>query len=259
MRQFHRYVEVLSGEVKLNSEQLTIQFDVPFDSDTEPNESEVIIYNLTDDTINRLKFRQKLIINAGYIGAIGEVLVGRISNVKTKYEGADKKTTIHILDSSDVGHIEVEEKTYRSNVKASQIINDLAPKFNIPTVIRLPKNVTYAKGFTADGEVQEVLSEIAKDCGARSYINRGSLYIQALENIEGEKVLITPENGLVGSPDSFEEEGVHGHRVKFLLRHSITTGSQIEIQSRKVSGTFRVRNGSHRCSDSSFYTEVEVV
>ena len=44
---FGRVAIVQIGEVKLNSEALDIEFEVPFDDDTEANEAEITLYNLS--------------------------------------------------------------------------------------------------------------------------------------------------------------------------------------------------------------------
>lgn len=50
---------VRTGQVTINSETLDLEFTVPFDDDLEPNEAEIIVYNLSDNTIKQLKKARK--------------------------------------------------------------------------------------------------------------------------------------------------------------------------------------------------------
>ena len=56
---FKRNVMVKTGNVSINSDNLDLEFDVEFDDDTEANESEIILYNLSDTTIQNIKKARK--------------------------------------------------------------------------------------------------------------------------------------------------------------------------------------------------------
>ncbi|QAS52802.1 phage protein [Halobacillus litoralis] len=262
MKYYGRRAEVGIDNRIFNSEEFDITFDVPFDNDTEPDESQITIYNLLDSTLNEIKKNQRVYINAGYKGDTGLVLSGYISKVTTK-PGVDKETTVKILDKPPFDAEKTVNKSYKKNIKASQILRDLLSLLKLDSKLELPKDKAYAKGYEVDGEIAAEVSHIAKDCGAIFYINQGKSFIRPLQSKQPASFLLTSETGLIGTPAYFEEEGdgetVKGYTVECLLQHRITTGSVIRIESSTADGTYYVRKGKHRWSNDSSVTELEVI
>jgi hypothetical protein len=261
MEQFRRVVEVNVGGKTFRSKDLYIEFDVPFDDDASPNESVIRIYNLTQDTISRIKRNDVLTINAGYEGDVGLLLSGRVSYVSTRKDGPDKVTSIYVLDSSDLSGVKLEKRAYAAGVTGQAILRDLVPLLKVPiAAFRLPKNKTYAKGYTVTGSIIDHIEEVAKDCGAACYMNRGKLYIRPITDGDDARFVLRNDTGLVGSPERFEDsDGVKGYHIECLLQHRITTASIIDLESKFVRGRFRVRRGRHVCNMDTFLTTAEVI
>jgi len=261
MEQFGRVVEVAVAGKTFRSKDLYIEFDVPFDDDASPNESIVRIYNLTQDTIARIKRNDILTINAGYEGDVGLLLSGRVSYVSTRKDGPDKVTSIYVLDGPDLTGKKIEEKAYAPGVTGQTILRDLIPLLKVPlAAFRLPKNKVYGDGYTVSGAIVDHCEEVAKDCGAAFYINRGKLYVRALSDGDDARFVLRNDTGLVGSPEYFEDrDGVKGYHIECLLQHRITTASIIDLESKFVRGRFRVRRGRHVCNMDTFLTTAEVI
>ena len=64
---------VKCGNVTIKSDNLDIEFTVPFDDDMEANEAEIIVYNLSAATINNLKIKSGISIEAGYKNDTGVI------------------------------------------------------------------------------------------------------------------------------------------------------------------------------------------
>ncbi|MFC2948528.1 phage protein [Virgibacillus sediminis] len=259
MSLFGRKAEINCEGLTLDSEALDIEFDVPFDNDVEPNKSSIKIYNLTDDTINRFKRNKKLILNAGYKGDIGVILSGYISRTKTARQGVDKVTTINVLDSEPLDTQKTLNKTYKKNIKASQIINDLLSILKLDATVNLARNRTYSKGYTVDGEIVEALANIAKDCGVTFFMSKGKAYISGIHSGEASQFTLSEETGLIGTPAIFEEDGHSGFSVTCLLQHRIATANAVTLQSEIADGKFYVYKGKHRWSGSEFVTELDII
>lgn len=260
MEQFKRVVEVNVAGKTLRSKDLYIEFDVPFDDDASPNESVIRIYNLTQDTISRIKRNDILTLNAGYEGDVGLLLSGRVAYAATHKDGPDKVTEIYVLDSPDLSGIKTEEKAYAPGATGRTILNDLIPLLKVPVgAIRLPANKVYDEGYTVSGEILRHCEEVAKDCGASFYMNRGKLYVRPLADGDDARFILRPDTGLVGSPEYFEDNDSKGYHIECLLQHRITTASIIDLQSKYVKGRFRVRRGQHICNMDTFMTVAEVV
>ena len=91
---FGQSVTVSIGATTLSSEAgYDIHFEIPFDSDTEVNESIVTIFNLSVSTLARLQVGSPVKITAGYKrDSVGEVLSGKIKAVRSYWDGLDYVT-----------------------------------------------------------------------------------------------------------------------------------------------------------------------
>lgn len=261
---FKRYVEVVTGNLKFNNTDLDIEFEVPFDDDLEPNISEVTIYNLSESTRNALKRGEVLSINAGYVEDKGLILTGRIDSVRTTPLGADRATVIKVLDTYSFDVKKTLQRSYKGKIKADAIIKDLAQALGLKVaVLKLPTNKVYEKGFSIDGEIFKKIQDVANDCGASAYISRQQTYIRPITEGDNHRFVLSPDTGLIGSPEYFENERkgivMKGYKAKSLLQHRMNTASIIQLQSIVTKSTVRVKKGKHICKGNSFYTEVEAV
>lgn len=261
---FKRVVEVITTNVKMNNTDLDIEFEIPFDDDLDPNLSVVSVYNLSANTRNQLKRGKMLTINAGYIEDKGLILSGYIDNTTSKLAGADRETVIKVLDSQPLDKKKTLQKSFKPGIKAEQILRDLAKSLGLSiSVLKLPKNKVYSKGYAVDGEIVKTMQDISKDCGAACYISRSKLYIRSLKQGDDHRFVLSSKTGLIGSPEYFEEEKdgvtVKGYKIKSLLQYRMNTGSIIELQAVGVKAKVRIRKGKHIFKGDSYYTEVEAI
>lgn len=266
--------------VSIDSDNLTMRFDVVFDDDTDPNESTIEIYNLSNSTIAYLKRNERLTLTAGYKSdGRGVILSSRISSVRSPRDGVDRITRITVIDGPSLDGIELPErsettgtgkkkkvkmtrkKTYGKNTKASQIVRDLVPLLGVAIgKIRIPRDVTFAKGYTVEGKVLDELKKLAQTCRAQVFIHKQRLYFCTVEDVAtSTQFTLSSDTGLIGSPEAYDSDNERGYKVKCLLQFRIGVGSLINIDSRSVKGRFRVKRGRHYWDGSDFMTEVEVI
>lgn len=261
---FGRVIEVTTGNVKMNNTDLDIEFDIHFDDDLEPNVSTISVYNLSQTTINQLKHGQKLTIVAGYAKDKGIIFNGEIARHNSVWLGADRLTTIDIIDGVPYDAEKIIRRTYGKNIRAEVIIRDLAKRIGINiAALRLPVNKQYKRGHTVDGGILQSLHNIARDCGAACYISRGNIYVRPITDGEDHRFRLNVDTGLIGSPEYFEDKRYtkteKGYRVTSLLQYRMNTASIIHVKSREVSATVRVRKGRHICKGDEYYTKVEAI
>jgi hypothetical protein len=260
MKQYIRSTDVTIGDRTFRSEELHIDFDVPFDDNVTPNESNIRIYNLSDDSINRIEHNQQLTLMTGYEGDIGLLLQGRVSYVTTRKVGPDKVTTVYVIDGPDLTGVKIERKAYAKGTRGSAILNDIVPLLKLPiAAFRLPSEKVYDEGYSISGQIVDNLSQIARDCGASFYVNRGNLYIRSLSDGDDAQFVLKTDTGLLDSPEFFFDDDAKGYNIRCLLQHRITTASIIDLDSKYAKGRFRARRGRHICNEAEFITEVEVV
>ena len=256
---------VRCGQVSVSSDSLDLEFVVPFDDDMEPNEAEIIIYNLSDNTIKQLKKGAALSIEAGYTGDTGVLFTGYISKVKTTYEDADKVTTIKALD--DIKDRSVQSLSFAKGTKASYILKSLINKTGIPiAVFKVRRDHTYKDSQTVDGDLMENIKKYAQVCGISVYVSKGKVYARYIKEGDNLDFNLSVDTGLIGFPSEYTEEitaedyteTVNGWEAEMLLQHRIFAGAKINLKSKMTSGTYRVCSGEHRFNPDEAVTKVRM-
>lgn len=264
---FGRVAIVRSGNVTLNSEELDIEFTVPFDDDTEANEAEIIAYNLSKTTIQGLKYDSVITIEAGYTGDTGVIFSGYISQVTTKSEGLDKITKIKAISDTDLQERDIVETSYKAGTKASYILKDLVSKLKLPVAqIIIRRDHTYKEKVKVNGGLMENIKKYAEVCGVSVYINNGKIYVRHISEGDNIGFVLSSDSGLI-SIEEFEEEQtaedykdvVRGYKLECLLNHRFTTAVIINVSSKDVSGQYRIRSGEHRFNPDEAISKIEVI
>ena len=275
-----REIEVLAGGKKFEStgdRGLDIDLNISFGDKEEPDVSEVTIYNLSDHSINEIEKQGYCVVNAGYkeLGNIANVLSGDIEDVNTDWQGLDKVTKIKISDGGKAWRTAELNATYEKGTKASFIMRDLANVMGYEIVEITPKeDKVYKLGKTIQGPCSNSLKQLVKDTNSKMFINKNRITIRDEKKGYDTGFVLNGETGLIGSPtlnkdDSGDKtearekdkdkkknkEEKKTWKVVCLLNPKIETDSIIKIESRSVSGTFRIISGKHT---SDFNTELKV-
>lgn len=265
--QFGRVVKITSNGVTIDN-SLDLEFTVPFDDDTEANEAEIRVYNLTKTTIGRLRPNNEISITAGYKKDTGVIFSGVISTVKTRWSGQDKITTITAIDCENLKERDVDSIAFKAGVKASYILRSLVDRLGLPVAcFKIRRDHTYKDAVTVSGGLMSAIKQYAEVCGVSAYINKRKVYVRHLKDGDNLGFTVDADTGLIGSPEEFTEEiqsedytdTVEGIKFKMLLEHRITTASIIRLKSKDYSGTYRVREGEHVCNETDFYTEITAI
>lgn len=263
-----REIIIKSGNVTIDGNQLDVEFNIPFDDNTEANEAEIVIYNLTDSTISNIKIDANINVTAGYTNDTGIIFSGKVSQVKTKWVGVDKKTTISAIDSSDLKERKLASKTYAKGTKASYILKDLIGELSLPIAEFTTKtDKTFTDSVTVEGNIKEQIEKYAKICGVSAYVLKGRVYVRDVRKGEEMNFEINADTGLIGSPEEFEESEqgedfkstAKGYSCEMLLQHRLTVASKIKLKSREVNGTFSVRSGEHKFDGTNFITAFKCI
>ena len=256
---------VKSGQVTVSSEKLDLEFTVPFDDDMEPNEAEITVYNLSDNTIKQLKKDASISIDAGYGDDTGVLFYGFISKIKTEYDGADKVTTIYAMD--DIKDHTIASIAFDEGTRASTILRKLIDKTGIPVAVFNPRrDYTYKDAQTVDGDLMENIGKYAQVCGISVYVCKGKIYARYITEGDNLNFKVSSATGMIGSPSAYSEEVkaedfvdvVDGYEVEMLLQHRMSAGAIVELDSKLASGTYRVCSGEHRFSPDEAVTKIKM-
>ena len=265
--QFGHTVIVKTGNVTINNSEHDCEFNIPFDDDTEANEAELIFYNLSDTTIKNMKSKAKITVTAGYGKDTGIIFSGFISYKKTYYDGCDKVTKIYALDDMKLQEKDVESITYAAGTKASKILKSLCQKVGLPIAeFTIKRDHTYKDEETIDGGLMDNIERLAGICGVSAYILKSKIYVRPLSKGDNTKFTLSVDTGLI-ELEAFEEEEtngdykdiIKGYNVTMLLQHQLQTASIITLKAKGVSGTYRVKSGSHEYNGLDFLTKAKVV
>lgn len=264
---YQHSVIIKTGDVTIDNQDLDVEFEIPFDDDTEADEAEIIVYNISDLTIQNIKKDAQISVTAGYWSDTGVIFSGVISKVKTYYSGEDRVTEIYAIDQASLQERELKSISYAKGTTASKILRDLVSQVGLPVAVFSPKrDHTYKDKSTVDGGLMENIRKYAKVCGVSAYICKGQIYVRHILDGDGLDFTLSSDTGLL-SLSEFEEEQtaedfkdtVTGYEMTMLLQHRITTASLIHVQSRNVTGTYRVREGSHTYDGTDFLTKVKAI
>lgn len=260
-------VTITTGDVTIKNSELDCEFEVPFDDDTEANEAEITLYNLTDKTINAIKKKAAISIKAGYGNDTGVIFSGYISKKKTYYEDNDKITVIYAIDNNGKEETELTSLSFGSGTKASTILKKLVEKVGLPVaVFQTKRDHTYKDSVNVDGGLMDNIKKYAQICGVAAYVCKSKIYVCPLSYGSHDTFNLTADTGLL-SVSEFEEEvkaedytdTITGLDIEMLLQHKVQTGSILNVKTKNVSGDFRVREGSHRYNGDEFVTKVKAV
>lgn len=290
---FGRKVEIIAGNKKFSGDDFTIEFDVSFDDGATANDAELKIYNLSTQTAREIKKGANIILNAGYTNDVGAIFLGVAKIIQTDRASVDHITKINALDGNGAWADSDISKTYSKNATGKQILNDLLSMTGLQIgALILPVNKVYKSGKTVKGKLGAVITEVANDCGCKTHVTRGKIYIREKDTGDISKIILDADSGLIGSPTPIEKEEkysviekvkkqvksrkkggqtvttyenkkvektrtISGWKITCLLNHRITTDLLIGIKSKTANGTFRVESGKHYSNGADFYTEME--
>ncbi len=126
-----REAVLIIGNNKYTLGGLGFSFEIPFEDSDEPPVATVTVTNLSPNTRANIKKNDPVVLNAGYAGNIGCILVGRVVGLKHKHSNVDWTTTLTVQPCADEILGSLINKTYAENIKASAIIRDLLNIFGV--------------------------------------------------------------------------------------------------------------------------------
>lgn len=266
--QFGRVAEIAVNNAKVKSDEIDFEFTCEGDDDIEANEAEIIIYNLSDNTVKQFAKNKKITITAGYKDDTGIIFSGIIIKVLDKFDTVDRITTIMAIDDIGFQEKSVDSITYAPGTTASYILRDLLSRLPMTVAAFSPvREHIYEDSVTIDGDIISKIQEYAKVCGISTYINKGQIYARSLTVGDNIRFTVSADTGLIGSPEEYETEEtvedktytIHGYKISMLLQHRMTTGAIISLNSRNITGKYRVKKWKHTFNESECLTEVETV
>lgn len=252
------------GSNKYTLGEMNFSFEVPFEDSDEPPVATVKVINLSANTRAGIKKNDTVILNAGYEGDIGCILVGKVAGLKHKQANVDWTTTITVQPCADEILGKMINKTYKENTTALVIVKDLLNIFGVEVgKCELSINKSYPRGRVCRGNLKQVLTEIVvSECKSRFIIRTtGQVYITKAEDGINNGLTLTPANGLLRADEEkvaiavetqsnsqktgeARDDDDHVSR-SCLLNYGVATAEVVKIKSSDLNGKFLVSKGKH--------------
>jgi len=289
INQFHRQATVQIAEgvatlagIALQVQNLRVSFHVKKTSTSDFNTATIDIYNLNEETrerINAIDLGNLVIVKAGYIGEQQEVLfVGNTvlttinierPNVLTKIEAQDGKIAMNQLKLSI---------SYQAGTFAVKILKDILSRTALDVKhIDWSKIVDkqYKNGFCFQGDAKVLLTNVCNYLDTEWSIQNNQMKIIPVGKADTAKIIyLTPETGLIGSPEKLRDDSIAlygtqqrkkevlkvvgatgkkyrksiggGYKIKCLLQPFIEPGSVVQVKSGAINDVqFRVVEVEH--------------
>lgn len=247
------------GHNKYSLGNLDFSFEIPFEDSDEPPVATVKVTNLSANTRNSIKKNDTVVLNAGYEGDVGCILIGKVVGLKHKWSKIDWTTTLTVQPGADEILGSLINKTYAENSKASAIVRDLLNIFGMEvSKCELSIDQVYPRGRVCRGNLKQVLTEIVvNECKSRFIVRpTGQVYITKADDGINNGVVLTTATGLLRADEEkviFEPESKSEKETteddtisrSCLLNYRIATAEVIKVQSKELNGRFIVVEGKH--------------
>ena len=242
------------------------EIQTEFDITESTNIAKIVIYNLTDEMIKKLKKGVEVVIEAGYWNDgvnkdIGVIYKGIVESLKGSWSNADKKFEITCNTYNDeYKDTKINLKTGKGT-KASTIIKLILSKLDKlkAGTIELGKDIDYKDGKTMHNNVKHIFKEIAKDTKSVFFITNGVVTFQPRDKINRGILEFDPNR----FQDVKENDGTY--TLKSIFEHRFQEGFKINLDLKKefeqleIKGEYLITKGKHVINfKSDAYTELEI-
>ena len=214
------------------------------------NTGRVTVWNLNPSQLAVLNEKDCVVsLRAGYGSQLPLIFAGIVSYVCTSIDSADRKTEIEVIDNL----VEVRDTyvtvSYNGTVNWQTIFDDVASQMGV--AISYSYNAEFvdvSNGFSFVGMARDILSKGCKCCGLSWSLQNGVLQVKKTGDVMSKEVyVLSAETGLLGIParvviehDEATNKNKIGWDVEFFLNGAINIDDYVKLESKAVTGYFRV-------------------
>uniref|UniRef100_UPI00370D2E84 phage protein n=1 Tax=Orbus wheelerorum TaxID=3074111 RepID=UPI00370D2E84 len=251
VRQFGRVIQLNIGNAQqsLVYNNLKITFDVTKTISSEPNDANITIYNLNQNSRNLItsKVYDLVELFVSYRDDdLRMIFKGEIKTVENEYSGLDIITKLKCSDGGQAYTEKVLIKTVAAGQKDSDALNDSAKSFGIlKSDVDLPNDKVLPRGRVFFSDVRDVMDKIGLNNDADWSIQDNQLVVvpknKAIRNDEG--YVISSNTGMIGSPQKTDQ----GLEVITLCNPRFKIGSLIRVESKfnEYNGDYKIQSINH--------------
>lgn len=231
----YRFV-VGSGSAALDLSKLRIVFDIKKNDRLTPNSADIKIFNLSDDTADRIVKRfTRVQLEAGYNDDIGLIYSGTVIQMVKQREGVDSVLEFTAGDGDmeyTYGFVNCTQSAGATPADSLRTVRVSAGGGLDGGVIapgsvggKLPRGKVFFKPFKA------AVAQLGRSMNSDVYIDNGKLMAVPRRGYLSKKAVeLSPDTGLVGAAT----QTIDGVKCRCLLNSHLTIGALIYIDQEHV-------------------------
>ena len=240
----------IGSKMNEDNETLHISFSVEKSDSESSNTAKVQIWNLSPTNIAILEQKDCIVeLKAGYESGQAVILLGNVTAATTTTDNADRMTELDVVDGRAALRDTYITLSVNGAVDTKTIYDTIAAQMGISVMYAQElQYVTIPDGFALVGKAATALTKVAACNGHAWTIQNGVLQITYPGrpiNVQG--YLISADTGLVDIPRRItisgtesSQETLSGYEITFLLNGAIGVNDIVVLESRNVSGYFRI-------------------
>jgi hypothetical protein len=245
---------------------LQIAFSVEKGTDPSPNGCELSIYNLSKDSRAKVETAQQPVaLSVGYGSTLFRLFTGDVQYASSTRQGADWVTTVHLQDGANGYRNSRINISLAAGTTLADAIRQTGDAFGLPVgnLLEHLKNIrggpeVFNRGVVLSGKTNEQFGKLMRMAGYGWSIQDGQLQVLGPdEPMPGTAVLLTPNTGLIGSPERGDKGVV---KVRALLQPYLFPGNPVRVEGLQTTGLFRVEKGKYvgNMQGPEWYAELEL-
>ncbi len=264
----NEWFSALGNQVEITD--LRIQFKVEKSLTRDPNSAEITITNLNKNS--RTEFAQKPLIvtlYAGHDDNLKRIYSGDLRYGSSELKPPDWETKMQLGSGDRAYRFARISKSYTKGTNVLTAVRDVAKSMGLTAPNNIDSQLVsqFSAGEVLIGPSRDALTRLLSPFGYYWSIQDDHLLVLRDGDIApGQALLISQDTGMIGSPEASapERPGTKkGNRptvkVKILLYPGINPGQLIKIESKAITGTFKVSKVSHTgdTHGDDWFTEIE--
>lgn len=234
---------------------LRVVFEVNRNLTKHPDPAQITIYNLARDTRSGFFGGQQVRLVAGYGDAAGLLYAGTLTQITPNRDGPDYAVSLTCRDG-DAAYRATVRQSYVSGAPLSVVVGNLVSAMGLTLGAGASSQLAgkSTRGAVAHvGYAADKLQQSLLPFGLQYTLNDGTVQIIPTDGTTAEQaILLSPDTGLVGSPEPMSDKkpaagaNVKRLRLTSLLQPGFMPGRRVALQGVQYAGVYRVDRLIHK-------------
>lgn len=253
---------------RLEISGLRIGFKVIKDSQPQPNNVEISIYNLSASSRAALEEKGcRILLLAGYADQVSQIASADVRIAQSQKLGVDWVTKIEAGDGERAIKFARVKESWAPGTPVSEIISKTVGALMLDPGNALSKarqiSAQYSSGYVQNAKASDELTTLLEPHGYEWSVQDGRIEVLKKDEALPETApLLSPDTGLIGAPEmgtaaKAGEKPVL--KVRSLLQPRIRPGQRFQLLSASRNGVFLAKKVTHAGDTfgNDWYTDIE--